>query len=198
MIIEINRHHIGGPYCDSTLYIDDQYICDCAENAYHRIPPGLYDVVLRYRVETHRKVPLLIPSGSNMQVTCGNFPIIKSGNGVHTNRRGQIIVGTSLVPGVVIHSYDTFLQLYDRINTCLRRGHQVQVLIKEPTSKTSSPLKLLTILLCLMATCSYAATPAAPIAQPSTYDTIALSLFGFVLVGFIILLACMVYASFRE
>lgn len=131
MLIEIHRYRIRGTYCDSTMHIDGQHVCDCAENAYYRIPTGLYDVNLRYSEEAHRKVPTLIPADGCMQVVRGTFPILKIGNGVHTNRKGQIIVGKFRVSGVVIHSRDTFLNLYDRINNSMRRGNKVQIQITE-------------------------------------------------------------------
>lgn len=131
MLIEIHRYRIRGTYCDSTMHIDGQHVCDCAENAYYRIPTGLYDVDLRYCEEAHRKVPTLIPADGCMQVVRGIFPIIKIGNGVHTNLKGQIIVGKFRVSGVVIHSRETFIQLYDRINNSMRRGNKVQFQITE-------------------------------------------------------------------
>lgn len=131
MLIEIHRYRIRGVNCDSTMHIDGQHVCDCAENAYYRIFPGLYDVDLRYNVEVHRKVPTLIPADGCMQVCRGNFPILKIGNGVFTNLKGQLIVGKYRVSGVVIHSRETFLNLYDRINNSMRRGNKVQIRITE-------------------------------------------------------------------
>lgn len=131
MLIEIHRYRIRGTYCDSTMYIDDQRVCNCAENALHRAPSGLYDIDLRFSREAHRKVPTLIPLDGCMQVAHGRFPIIRTGNGIHTLRHGQIIVGKLLVPGVVIHSYAAFHPLYDRINNTLRRGNSVRIQITE-------------------------------------------------------------------
>lgn len=124
MLIEIHRYRIRGSYCDSTMHIDGQHICDCAENASHRIPTGLYNVQLLYNQEAKRKLPtLLIPTNEAW--------VLKIGNGVHTNRKGQIIVGEFRVSGVVIHSRETFLTLYNRINNSMRRGNKVQIQITE-------------------------------------------------------------------
>lgn len=131
MLIEIHRYRIRGACCDSTMHIDGQHVCDCAENAYCRIIPGLYNVELRYSEEAHRKVPTLIPADSHMQLKRGRLPILKIGNGVYTNLKGQIIVGKFRVSGVVIHSRETFLNLYDRINNSMRRGNKVQIKITE-------------------------------------------------------------------
>lgn len=131
MNIEIHRFQINDTCCDCRLYVASQYVCDCAENARYRVPPGTYDVDLRFSREARRKVPTLIPRNGCMQVMRGCFPIVKSGNGVHTLLEGQIIVGSHLVPGVVIHSFDTFLSLYDRINNAIRRGQEVTLTIVE-------------------------------------------------------------------
>lgn len=131
MKIEIRRYRIRGEACDARLYVDGNFVCDCAENAAHRAPQGTYCIALRYCREAKRKVPILIPSDGCMQVTRGKFPIIKIGNGIHTNLNAQIIVGTYRVPGVVIHSRDAFLPLYDRINNSMRRGNVVCVTITE-------------------------------------------------------------------
>lgn len=131
MLIEIQRYRICGACCDSTLNIDGQHVCDCAENAHYRIPTGLYDVELLYSSEAHRKVPTLIPADSSILVKYGCLPILKMGNGIHTNCKGQIIVGTYCIPGVVVRSRDAFMPLYDRINNSMRRGNIVQLKITE-------------------------------------------------------------------
>lgn len=138
MQIEIRRYRIKGEYCDARLYVDGNFVCDCAENATYRIPQGTYSIDLRYSNEAKRKVPTLIPTDGCMQVTRGKFPIIKIGNGIHTNHNGQIIVGTFRIPGVVIRSRDSFLPLYDRINNSMRRGNKVEIQISESCRKTSS------------------------------------------------------------
>lgn len=130
MIIEIRRYRIKGGSCDSHLYVDGIKVCDCTENALLRAPQATYRVELRYAREAHRKVPTLIPTGDDCQVQRGRFPIIKVGNGAHT-LRNQILVGTFCVSGVVIHSYDAFRPLYDRINNSQRRGNEVLLTIKE-------------------------------------------------------------------
>ena len=57
---------------------------------------------------------------------------------------------------------------------------------------------IITILLCLLSTCGYAANSAAHAAQPTTYETLALSLFGFVLIAFLVLAGCMIIGELRD
>lgn len=130
MIIEIRRYRIKGESCDSHLYVDGARVCDCTENAQHRTPIGTYRIDLRFAREAHRKVPTLIPADDGCQVQRGRFPIIKVGNGIHT-LSNQLLVGTCHIPGVVTHSRDAFLPLYDRINASQRRGNVVWVTISE-------------------------------------------------------------------
>ena len=46
-------------------------------------------------------------------------------------RQGGILVGEACPPGFVIHSQDTFLQLYDRIKKVIARKGEVVVEVKE-------------------------------------------------------------------
>lgn len=130
MNIEIRRFRIRGECCDSCLYVNGDKVCDCTENATHHTPEGTYHVDLRFARDAHRKVPTLIPADDNSQVRRGRFPIIKVGNGALT-LKNQIIVGTRLIPGVLIHSREAFNPLYDRINNAMRRGKEVWVTITD-------------------------------------------------------------------
>lgn len=52
-------------------------------------------------------------------------PMFQPGNGPFTLRQGGILVGEACPPGFVIHSQDTFLQLYDRIKKVIARKGEV-------------------------------------------------------------------------
>ena len=60
-----------------------------------------------------------------------NCPMFQPGNGPFTLRQGGILVGEACPPGFVIHSQDTFLQLYDRIKKVIARKGEVVVEVKE-------------------------------------------------------------------
>lgn len=130
LTIQIDRHRIKPETCDGTLSIDGLYICDTAEHTPHRVPTGTYRIELRFSSDAHRKVPTLIPTDDCHPALHDCGPIIKVGNGVYTIGN-QILVGRYLAPGIVIHSYDAFLPLYDRINNAQRRGHNVMARIIE-------------------------------------------------------------------
>lgn len=131
MKIKIIRYQIKGECCDAHLYIDNRYVCDCAENACHRVPQGPYEVELCYHAAVQRKVPMLFPKGAVALAWESPYPVITMGNGVHALRNGEIIVGTRLVPGVVIRSREAFQPLYDCVNMSKRRGNKVTVQIIE-------------------------------------------------------------------
>ena len=57
--------------------------------------------------------------------------MFQPGNGPFTLRQGGILVGEACPPGFVIHSQDTFLQLYDRIKKVIARKGEVVVEVKE-------------------------------------------------------------------
>lgn len=59
-------------------------------------------------------------------------PMFQPGNGPFTLRQGGILVGEACPPGFVIHSQDTFLQLYDRIKKVIaRKGEVVLEVVEE-------------------------------------------------------------------
>lgn len=59
-------------------------------------------------------------------------PMFQPGNGPFTLRQGGILVGEVCPPGFVIHSQDTFLQLYDRIKKVIaRKGEVVLEVVEE-------------------------------------------------------------------
>lgn len=58
-------------------------------------------------------------------------PMFQPGNGPFTLRQGGILVGEACPPGFVIHSQDTFLQLYDRIKKVIARKGEVVVEVVE-------------------------------------------------------------------
>lgn len=61
-----------------------------------------------------------------------NCPMFQPGNGPFTLRQGGILVGEACPPGFVIHSQDTFLQLYDRIKKVIaRKGEVVLEVVEE-------------------------------------------------------------------
>ena len=58
-------------------------------------------------------------------------PMFQPGNGPFTLRQGGILVGDACPPGFVIHSQDTYLQLYDRIKKVISRKGEVVVEVVE-------------------------------------------------------------------
>ena len=67
--------------------------------------------------------------------------MFQPGNGPFTLRQGGILVGEACPPGFVIHSQDTFLQLYDRIKKVIARKGEVVVEVKEEMGEFWTYLK---------------------------------------------------------
>ena len=53
----------------------------------------------------------------------------RAGNGVHTLKKGHILLGEVLVPGVVIHSLQHYERLYERIKKATQRGTEILLTI---------------------------------------------------------------------
>lgn len=131
MLFTLKRYRLRPETCDSRLEAHGRRVCDCAEHTATRIPPGTYNVEIRYSPLARRQVPTLIPIDECYKVTRGQFPIIKVGNGVHT-LTNQIIVGRHILPGVVIHSHQAFMLLFERIKKAIQRGRSITIQIIEP------------------------------------------------------------------
>lgn len=131
MLFTLKRYRLRPETCDSRLEANGRRVCDCAEHTATRIPPGTYNVEIRYSRRARRQVPTLIPTDGCYEVSRGKFPIIMVGNGVYT-LTNQIIVGRRILPGVVIHSHQAFTLLIDRIKKAIQRGRSITIQITEP------------------------------------------------------------------
>ena len=118
--IHLHRHRVSVVACDGTLSISGNHVCDTAENAKYKVPVGIYHIELKYSKMHGRKVPFLMEAPG----VC-----LAIGNGVFGLTDGRILLGTYIVPGCLKSSDEHFMQLYNRINQSLRRGHEVTLRI---------------------------------------------------------------------
>ena len=122
MKITLRRHQIGEFATSGRLSVSGEYITDTAEHSHYRIPAGTYHIIIRYSKQFKRKMPFLLEAPE----VC-----LAYGNGIYSSTGGRILLGTTIIPGCMKHSREPFLRLYDRINTSIRRGHEVVLEIKE-------------------------------------------------------------------
>ena len=122
--IHLHRRRISKVACDGTIIINGERICDTAEHSQYRVPAGTYHIAL-CKSKTHgRKVPILVEA---------SHICLMHGNSIYGKRDGRILVGLYIIPGWLKHSNILFMQLYNRINIALRRGHEVTLTITENT-----------------------------------------------------------------
>lgn len=119
MQITIKRYRQKGAAVDGHLYIDNELVCDTAENTHHMMVAGTYQVRLLNDRHLRRKFPYL-GLGCN----------IRFGNGVYNIRDSSILVGTYISPGCLSHSRAAFDTLYQRIRKSIERGNQVTLTIE--------------------------------------------------------------------
>lgn len=145
MRITIKRIHTTPDSIDGTLYIGDRKVCDCVENLSTSLPEGSYPIVINRCRHYQRKMPCIVVDVSSILVKCHRCPKmrfinanstlsvycpqIKIGNGVHNRSDGSIIIGKRLIPGVLIHSEETFNRLIDRLDKAQNRGEELSLLI---------------------------------------------------------------------
>ena len=89
---------------DGHLYINRQRVCDTVEHPTRHLPSGKY------------------------QITHDFFPF-RHGDGAMGCTNGEIIVGESLLPGVVTQSRAIYGKLYERIRKARQRGSPVRLTI---------------------------------------------------------------------
>ena len=89
---------------DGFITINGHRICETAENVKNCLAYGTYRISLR-------QMPFRV------------------GNGVHTLKNGHILLGETLVPGVIIHSQLHFDRLYERIKKASQRGTEILLTI---------------------------------------------------------------------
>lgn len=124
LLIHLHRRRISKVACDGTIIINGERICDTTEHSQYRVPTGTYHIAL-CKSKTHgRKVPILVEA----QSIC-----FMHGNSIYGKTDGRILVGLHIIPGWLKHSNILFMQLYNRINVALRRGHEVTLTITEPS-----------------------------------------------------------------
>lgn len=133
MKIEIKRNHNTRYGTDGRLYIDGNYVCDTTENPTYHLPAGFCQVTLQHNAAKGRKVPVLTPVCKNQSSTFNGDKrgSLAYGNGLYNIHDCRIHVGKFRASGLVINSYVTFKNLYDRINNSQRRGNEVFVTISE-------------------------------------------------------------------
>ena len=128
--------------------VERERICDTVEREGGNVSPGEYLVSVAKGGVHQRKMLFLSPQPSatcelchdeRKHHECGHLSqlhaipcaMLQPGNGPFTLRQGGILVGEACPPGFVIHSQDTFLQLFDRIKKVLGRGGEVRVEVRE-------------------------------------------------------------------
>ena len=139
--------------------VDHEHICDIVEREGGCLEPGEYRVVVAKCRSFARQMIFLepirddSPSSSSLPLpeTCKlcrmerkshefgcleelyalPCPMMQPGNGPFRLRQGGILVGEACPPGFVIHSQDTFLQLFDRVKKVIARKGEVVVEVKE-------------------------------------------------------------------
>lgn len=126
MNMELRRISHGHEAVDGQIWIGDQKVCDCVENARTAIPAGTYPVRLIKCHQYNRKMPLIMDGKPQSRAHC---PLFCPGNGVHGRTDGRIIVGQSLVPGCLIHSQPAFDVLCERIRKNIARGNQINLIV---------------------------------------------------------------------
>lgn len=122
MKILLHRHHVGEFATDGKLSIGGEKICDICEHSLYRVPEGIYHIIIRYSKQFKRKMPFLLEAPE----VC-----LAYGNGIYSCTDGRILLGSTIIQGCLKHSKEPFLRLYDRINTSLRRGHEVMLEVIE-------------------------------------------------------------------
>lgn len=88
---------------DGHLYINRHRVCDTVEHPHRHLPQGTYEII--------------------------NNPF-RHGDGALSSIHGEIIVGTTTLPGLVLQSQQTYDRLYERLKKAWQRGNTVRLTIR--------------------------------------------------------------------
>ena len=137
MEIILSRNHRGKPYhsMNGTLSIDGETIATSVESLSSMLPQGTYPMELKKCPWAGRRMPVIInPRQAALPCSqCKKHPLcslIMSGTSAKDCTAGSIIVGQSLIPGVVKQSPATFDLLFERIRKQLERGKNVSLTLE--------------------------------------------------------------------
>ena len=106
MELILQRTIITRDTANGSITIGGKHICDTAEHTPCMLKPGRYTL-------TRKK------------------HYLKCGNGVYKLRKPHIIVGEYRCRGLVIHSHDTYLRVYERLKKAFARGEEVTLTVEE-------------------------------------------------------------------
>lgn len=140
MNIELRRIRYRPETIDGQIWIDGEKVCDCAENAHHCLPQGIYQIEVSKCSKHVRKMPIVLPKPdcdkcARLQFVCNNTSMpckcvqLCPGNGVYNRTDGAIIVGKYICPGCLSHPKSAFDALYERIRKNIERGNPVNIII---------------------------------------------------------------------
>lgn len=90
---------------DGRVYINYRYVCDSVEHPTYRKSAGVYRIDLETNPFRH-------------------------GDGALGSKKGEIIVGKQLMPGLVTQSQQTYDRLYERLKKAFQRGNSVRLRIE--------------------------------------------------------------------
>lgn len=137
MEIILSRKEKGKAYhsMNGTLSIDGEIIATTVESLSSMLPPGTYPLEVKKCPLAGRRMPVIVnPRQAALPCSqCKKHPrcsLIMSGTSAKDCTAGSIIVGQSLIPGVVKQSPATFDQLFERIRKQLERGKTVSLVIE--------------------------------------------------------------------
>ena len=136
MNIKITRTTTGRLVTDGTLEIDGKPFCNTAEATPHRLPQGKYIITTRKDTRYARKMPMAekAKAASASPAEAAPHATLAPGNGAYALGDATILVGKTLVAGVLLQTRECFDQLYDRIRKSLQRGNAVTLEIKSRKS----------------------------------------------------------------
>jgi len=141
MQITIKRTSTYPPSIEGQIYINGNYYADTLEHMQYALPEGEYHITPTYCKHYARKMLLLTQPTtchhcaqtqiesplSSLPTFC---PMIKPGNGICNRHDGTILIGTRLLPGVLINSAPKFEQLHERIRKSIKRGNTITLTIQ--------------------------------------------------------------------
>ena len=128
MVVYIYRRHFTRWGIEGTLVIKGTKVCDTLEHPICYFPAGEYEITLFSPIlagEKSRKMPIVLIPGMSIWNVIPRIAYIQPGNGPMRLKYRSIILGESVLPGLVIHTQECFERFYERLRKAIKRNEYI-------------------------------------------------------------------------
>ena len=143
MEIKIYRQ-IGTPWgLMGTILVEGMLEYRTLEHPTRHLPAGVYKVEIKYNKNYRKKwmvppickdliyVPVIRNIGARPIKTASRIPFFMPGNGAFTLKHGSIIIGRAGPAGLLLHTFDCYLDFHTVLEGAIGNGEDIRLIIQD-------------------------------------------------------------------